>query len=189
MKTSTIIRIIAWTMFVAACLFTTLSFGQAPQFFNYQAYVRTTSGVIVSNKNVSFDIFILQGGCSGNIVYEETQTVKTTDIGIVNLQIGNGAVKTGSMSAINWGTNLYFIKIAFDISGGTNYLTYGCSQLVSVPYALYAKTSGAQQTFPYATYKAWNLKFMDSIMKYHVWDTLRGKYTNTGSLRINGNGY
>lgn len=189
MKTSTIIRIVAWVIFISACLITALSFGQAPQFFNYQANVRTASGIVVSYKNVSFDIYILQGGCSGNIIYEETQTAKTSDMGIVNLQIGNGAVKSGSMSAINWGGGLYFIKIAFDISGGTNYMTYGCSQLVSVPYALYAKTSGTQQTFPYAVYKAWNIKFMDSIMKNHIWDTVRGRYVNTGSLRINGNGF
>ena len=37
------------------------------------------------------------------------------------------------------------METAVDVSGGTNYAVMGTSQLMSVPYALYAKTSGNGQ--------------------------------------------
>jgi hypothetical protein len=43
---------------------------------------------------------------------------------------------------IDWSTGPYFIKTETDPTGATNYTISGTSQLMSVPYALYAKTSG-----------------------------------------------
>jgi hypothetical protein len=61
---------------------------------------------------------------------------------LVSLEIGTGTVISGSFTAIDWSADTYFIKTETDPTGGTNYTITGTSQLLSVPYALYATTSG-----------------------------------------------
>ncbi len=48
---------------------------------------------------------------------------------------------TGTFAGIDWSTGTYLIKTETDQSGGTTYTITGTSQLLSIPYALYAKTS------------------------------------------------
>ena len=122
------------------CL-TFLSRAQAPQAFKYQAVARDNSGNVIVNQNIGFRISILQGSPSGSAVYSETHTVASNDFGLVNFDIGAGNVISGSMSGINWGSSTYFTKIEMDANGGNNYLFMGTSQLLSVPYALYAETA------------------------------------------------
>jgi hypothetical protein len=43
-------------------------------------------------------------------------------------------------SSIDWSANSYFVQIEIDETGGTNFKNMGISQLLSVPYALYAET-------------------------------------------------
>lgn len=115
---------------------------QTPQAFKYQAIARDNSGNILANQNVAFRISILQGSISGTSVYSETHAATTNQFGLANLNIGNGTVASGVFSSINWGSNTYFVKTEFDAAGGTNYTLTGTSQLLSVPYALYAETTG-----------------------------------------------
>lgn len=114
------------------------SFGQAPQSFSYQAIARDASGNGISNQNIGLRISILQNSITGTSVYTETHTALTDANGVLNLAIGTGTVTTGTFSSINWGEGTYFVKIEMDVTGGTNYVLMGTSQLLSVPYALYA---------------------------------------------------
>ncbi len=107
-----------------------------PDLFKYQAVLRDATGNLQVNKNVSIVTSILQGSITGTAVFSETHAAVTNAYGIVNLNIGAGTVTSGSMSSINWSAGPYFIKITVD---GTE---MGTSQLLSVPYALYAKSSG-----------------------------------------------
>jgi len=116
------------------------SFGQAPEKINYQAIIRDVQGIVVANQNVSIKIEILESTPSGTLVYEESHSVVTNDYGLVNLKIGTGSVTSGVFSTILWGANPYFLKISVDPDGATNYTLVGVSELVSVPYALHAKT-------------------------------------------------
>ncbi|MCP4089288.1 MAG: hypothetical protein GY746_05805 [Gammaproteobacteria bacterium] len=116
---------------------------QAPQSFKYQAIARDVEGNIISNKQVSLRISLLQGSNSGKIVYSETHDVTTNSFGLITLEIGNGKFNNGDFKSINWGLSEYFVNIEIDINGGSNYLTMGTSQLLSVPYALYAERSGS----------------------------------------------
>lgn len=118
------------------------SHSQTPEAFKYQAVVRNSSGDILSNRNVSFRINILQGSENGNIVYTELHSFTTNDFGLVNLEIGNGSPTNGSFNNIIWANDKYFIRVELDISGGTDFQLMGTSQLVSVPYALYARKAG-----------------------------------------------
>jgi hypothetical protein len=112
---------------------------QAPQSFEYQAVVRDGSGAILISQNVGIQITIKQGSPSGANVYQETFASITNLYGLVNLQIGTGT--TGDdFSTIDWAAGSYFIEVALDVTGGTSYTVMGTSQLLSVPYALHAKT-------------------------------------------------
>jgi len=115
-----------------------ISFAQAPQSFSYQAIARNSSGAGISNQNIGLRISILQGSVTGTSVYTETHTALTDANGILNLAIGTGTVTAGAFSAIPWETGTYFVQVEMDITGGTNYVLMGTSQLLSVPYALYA---------------------------------------------------
>jgi len=115
-----------------------ISFCQAPQSFSYQAIARDASGNGISNQNIGLRISILAGSIIGTSVYTETHIVLTDPNGVLNLAVGTGTVTAGTFSSINWGVGTYFVKIEMDVTGGTNYVLMGTSQLLSVPYALYA---------------------------------------------------
>ena len=116
---------------------------QAPDKISYQAIVRNSSDQILANQSVGIQISLLEGSTSGNAIYVETQNPTTNNNGLLSIEIGTGTNTTGIFSDIDWGNNLYFIKTEIDPTGGTNYTITGISQLMSVPYALYAKTSGS----------------------------------------------
>src|SRR5690554_566777 len=86
-------------------------------------------------------ISILQGSASGTAVYVETQTPTSNANGLVSLEIGAGTVVSGDFTTIDWANGPYFIKTETDPTGGTSYTITGTSQLLSVPYALHAKTA------------------------------------------------
>ena len=96
----------------------------------------------MANQNVSVKISILNGGSTGMLVYAETQTVTSNSFGIINLNIGEGTIESGHFIDIDWSASKYFLKIEIDETGGNNYTLSGVSQLMSVPYALYADIAG-----------------------------------------------
>ncbi len=115
---------------------------QSPQAFKYQAIARGSTGNILANQNVRFRMSILQGSASGSSVFVETHFLTTNAFGMADLNIGNGTCVSGNFSTISWGNNSYFLKVELDPSGGTTYTTMGTTQLLSVPYALYAGSAG-----------------------------------------------
>ena len=127
---------------LVAVFLTTLIWAQTPSKMSYQAVIRDGGGILITNQGVGMRISILKG--SGLIpVYVETQTATTNAIGLVAILIGDGSVVSGSFATIDWSADKYSIKTETDptIAGGTNYTIVGISQLLSVPYALNAKTA------------------------------------------------
>jgi len=122
--------------------FTVITFSQPPEKMSYQAIVRNASGVLVVNQSVGMRISILQDSETGTAVYVETQTTTTNANGLVTIEIGNGTPALGTFAGIDWSTGVYFIKTETDPAGGTAYTIIGTSQILSVPYALYAKSAG-----------------------------------------------
>ena len=125
--------------FIALILCGLAANSQGPQMFKYQAVARDGSGNVLANKPVAFRISILQGSFSGPAVYSELHSKSTNSFGLVDFEIGNGNSPTGNFTNINWGATNYFIKTEMDPAGGTAYQLMGTSQLLSVPYALYAR--------------------------------------------------
>ena len=124
---------------ISIIIFYFYSFAQVPQAFNYQAVVRDNNGNELANQKVSFRISIIQGSITGTTVYGETHIDSTNQFGLVTLEIGNGVVVSDDFSTIEWSTGTYFLKVEMDETGGTSYQEMGTTQLLSVPYALYAK--------------------------------------------------
>lgn len=113
---------------------------QVPQGFNYQASVRNSSGELVVNTNVYFKFNVIQGSQTAVPIFTETHYVPTDDLGQVNLIIGQGTANTGVFSELDWSQGSYYLGIELDT--GSGYLVMGTTQLLSVPYALYAENSG-----------------------------------------------
>ena len=128
-----------------AVLLTASLFAQSPQKISYQAVIRDAGNHLVISTQVGMQISILQGSESGTAVYIETQTPSTNENGLVTIKIGEGTqVSVGAFADINWSVGPYFIKTETDpdpAGGLTGYSITGTSQLLSVPYALHAKTA------------------------------------------------
>jgi uncharacterized protein (TIGR02145 family) len=126
---------------LVAVLLTASVFAQSPEKMSYQAVIRNSSDAIVTNTQIGMQISILQGSASGTAVYVETQTPTTNANGLVSIEIGAGTMLSGDFTTIDWANGTYFIKTETDPTGGTSYSITGTSQLLSVPYALHAKTA------------------------------------------------
>jgi Leucine-rich repeat (LRR) protein len=128
-------------LFILLALIATLAINaQAPQGFNYQATVRNSSGDLIVNQNVYFKFNLMQNSSTSVPIFTETHYVPTDDLGAVNLVIGQGSSTTGTFADINWGTGNYYLGI--ELNTGASYVAMGTTQLLSVPYALYANSSG-----------------------------------------------
>lgn len=113
---------------------------QPPESFKYQAVARDNTGNLLTNKNIAFRISILKGTAMTGAVYIEDHQKTTNGFGLVDLEIGKGSVRAGTFSAIGWGTDVFFVKVEMDPQGGVAFQHLGTSPLLSVPYALNAKT-------------------------------------------------
>ena len=130
---------------IALCIFfgtAFMAFGQvAPSSINYQSILRNSNGSAVPNQNVSVRFSVLQGSTLGTYVFQEEHTVTTTDIGLINLKIGQGLSSLNSLSTIDWSQGPYFIQVEVDTTSTGSYSSYGSSEISSVPYALYSSSS------------------------------------------------
>jgi uncharacterized protein (TIGR02145 family) len=139
MKSTTTLLI---TIAFFACIFMhQQTLAQVPEKMSYQAVIRNSSDQLVANTKIGMQISILQGSLTGTALYIEQQNPTTNANGLVSIEIGGGTVVSGSFTSINWADGPYFIKIQTDLNGGTNYTITGTSQILSVPYALHAKTA------------------------------------------------
>lgn len=123
---------------ILAVFLTATVWAQSPNKMSYQAVIRNSSNALVTNTQVGMRISILRGSATGTVVYTETQTPTTNANGLVSIEIGGGA----GFNTIDWSAGPYFIETKTDPAGGTNYTITGTSQLLSVPYALYAVNAG-----------------------------------------------
>ncbi|PLX10594.1 MAG: hypothetical protein C0594_04740 [Marinilabiliales bacterium] len=128
-------------LFLAFVLYSFSVFSQAPEAFKYQAVARDANGDIVANQAVSIRIGIMSDSINGTELYTEEHQVTSNAFGLIALNIGMGNPINGYFSVIDWGTADHFLKVEVDITGGTDYQLMGVSQLLSVPYALHAKTA------------------------------------------------
>ena len=145
---------------------------QSPEKISYQAIIRNTDSQLLTNQEVGIRISILQGTADGTVVYEETQSQETNENGLVSLEIGTG-VSGDDFAALDWSDGPYFIKTETDVEGGTNYTIAGTSQLMSVPYALHAKT---------AERLSGDIKIEETDPEFKAWDKSTGISINESQI-------
>jgi hypothetical protein len=153
---------------------------QSPDVISYQAVMRNTSNQLIPNKLMGIQISVIQGTAGGAALYTETHKATSNVNGLITLEIGKGVAVAGEFSKIDWSKGPYFLKTETDPSGGNNYTITGNIQLLSVPYALHAKT-------------AENIKENDPVFNASVakgissadtarWNKKLGNYTETDPL-------
>jgi hypothetical protein len=138
-----------YTIILAVALFLNVN-AQTPQGFNYQGVARNAAGVELVNQAIGIQIAILDGSPTGTAVYTETHAPTTDANGLFTLTIGGGTATVGTFAGINWALGGgKWLQVSMDAAGGTAYQLLGSSQLLSVPYALFAGNvvnNGGKQT-------------------------------------------
>jgi len=163
--------------------FSTSVFGQVPEKMSYQAVVRNASNELIVNKQIGVLISITQGIFPPISVYSETHIATTNSNGLLTLQLGGGKLVSGNFSTIKWENGNVSVSANYDLSGGTNYTILSSSQLLSVPYALYAKTAGnatGGSTCPDGT-TVGEIKYWNGTSWIAVAPTLDGKFLTVES--------
>ncbi len=119
---------------------------QAPQTFQYQAIARDNAGMALVNQTIDIVFTVHNLTADGAVVYEEGHTASTDGFGLFFLKVGGGDPISGSFDTIGWGVGAKFLEVSLDDGSGLE--SIGTLQLASVPYALYAETSGDAQVGP-----------------------------------------
>ena len=117
----------------------------AQEGINYQGAATDANGYELTNQSISIRASVLSASASGNLQWEETHSATTDQFGLFNVAIGQGTNTTNGATAtfddMDWGAANHFLKIEMDVTGGTNYAMIGTTQMMAVPYALYAKSA------------------------------------------------
>jgi hypothetical protein len=130
-----------YALVISALLMPLSLMGQVPNGINYQAIIRNTSGEIMPIHEVELEISILHQSVSGEEVFSEIHNVTTNLQGLVNITIGS--INSIEFLEIDWSDPPYFISVTIDDTH------LGTSQILSVPYALFANTAGKAMSLEY----------------------------------------
>src|SRR5215207_6714121 len=115
--------------------------GQAPGQINYQGVARNAVGNVLPNQDIKLRLSIRESSATGTVVYQETRSLKTNLFGMFNVAIGSpGATGViGTLTGVNWANGTAkFLQVDMDPEGGNKMYSMGASQLLSVPFALFA---------------------------------------------------
>jgi hypothetical protein len=135
------------TAIIPAFLFSAIfTSAQVPQGFNYQAIARGSDGKEIINTTIGVKISILSDTLgfystgAGTYIWEELHSVKTNNLGLFTLTVGDPMAtkvqgSAGSFSAIDWKVQPIYIGSKINFSGWKN---MGTSRLWSVPYSMVA---------------------------------------------------
>lgn len=133
------------SLMLLCVLFSIVAMAQAPQSFNYQAIARNSQGQPIASQQVLVRFTVRNAQSGGAVLYQETQSQSTNQFGLFTAAVGSGSPSVGSplFTAISWGNTSTYLQVEFDATGqGNAFIDMGTSQLLSVPYALYAANGG-----------------------------------------------
>lgn len=119
--------------------FTMNVFADVPEKMSYQAIIRDSEGTLMTEHTIALKVSILPNSVKDSPVFVEVHYTLTNVNGLASIEIGDGIVSEGVFDKIDWSLGTYFIKTEVDLTGaGDSYDISATSQLLSVPYALYA---------------------------------------------------
>ncbi len=114
-----------------------------PPGINYQAIARDAKGAALANQTIGIKVSLRAGDAYGKSVYEETHRLRTNELGMFHLIVGQGRVREGDFTHIPWSEYQIWMALSIDESGGDAYVPLAATQLMAVPYAFHAGTAGA----------------------------------------------
>jgi uncharacterized protein (TIGR02145 family) len=120
------------TITTLALLISALIIAQAPALIPYQAIARNEAGEPLASSTLNARFTMHDGTASGEVVWQELQTVNTSALGLFTAQLGSSV----SLIDVNWDGGAKFIQVELDLGNG--FIDIGTQQLLSVPYALHA---------------------------------------------------
>jgi uncharacterized protein (TIGR02145 family) len=121
-----------FSLFLIFTLFSVLLNAQAPTLIPYQAVARDAAGQALNNATINARFTIHDGAATGAVVWQELQTVTTSELGLFSVRLGSIVPLTG----VNWANGNKFMQLEIDL--GQGFVDIGTQQLLSVPYALHA---------------------------------------------------
>jgi hypothetical protein len=125
--------------FILCFYFSNLIAQNFPALFNYQVSIRDDNGDPISDRMVSFKIYILENkNDTLNAAYREEHKDVSTKFGTASFMIGDGTNLKNSLMAVPFHLKTFFIKVQIDQNNGTQYKDFVTTQLISVPYAMVA---------------------------------------------------
>jgi len=127
---------------IAFCLAGLLAFAQSvPPGINYQAVARDSKGAPLSHQNIGLRVSLRAAEAGGKSVYEEVHQLKTNELGMFQLVIGQGKAEHGDFQQVPWSEYPIWMVLALDETGKGDFVTLAATQLMAVPYAFHAGTA------------------------------------------------
>ena len=120
---------------------------QSPELFSFQSVIRGSDEKLLANQDVTLRFSINQFDSLGTTVFSELHYLRTNSNGLMTARIGEGQFVSGDLSNIQWGNGPYFAHYEVDYDGQEDWDISAYTQMMSVPYSLYAKylEGGADQ--------------------------------------------
>ncbi|MGG7661587.1 tail fiber domain-containing protein [Dyadobacter sp. BHUBP1] len=131
-------RVLPHFLFCLALTFQTV-LAQAPYKFTFQGIAINNMAQPVQNASITVKISIIKSQVLGPVVVEETQPAQTDSNGMFTIVVGAGG---GDLSQVEWPYDIFFLKAEVDDENNGKFHFIGMTQLLSVPYSLYANESG-----------------------------------------------
>lgn len=171
-------------------LFCSLLHAQVPQKMSYQVVVRNASNTLVTNSSVRIITSVYRTSIAGLLVYQDWHLVTTNANGLASLEIGVGTNQFGIFSTIDWADGPYFIKTQIDPTGNFSFTIEGSSQLLSVPFALFAeKSNPVNPIFQYSQSGNGIFSTVRNTWVEYIYSTITVAKTGNYLLIFNGNVY
>ncbi len=127
---------------IAFCLAGLFAFAQSiPQGINYQAVARDSKGAPLALQNIGLRVSLRAGDAGGKAAYEEVHLLKTNELGMFQLVIGQGRTERGDFRQVPWSEHPIWMVLALDETGKGDFVTLAATQLMAVPYAFHAGTA------------------------------------------------
>jgi hypothetical protein len=128
-------------------ILTTFNLISQPDYINFQSVLRDTDNKLVVDKPISLRISLLKNSDVGSILYRESHSIITNSNGIATIQIGSGNRDIGNYFDIEWSKDNVYVRVEIDINNTGIYSVVGTTQLLTVPYALFAKHSRSSANY------------------------------------------
>jgi uncharacterized protein (TIGR02145 family) len=111
---------------------------QVPTLIPHQGVARNGAGEPLSNVNLTARFTIRHETADGTVVWQEQQSLQTNSLGLFTAQLGSVV----SLADVNWSNGEKLLQVELDL--GSGFVDIGTQQLLSVPYALHARSVDLQ---------------------------------------------